>query len=578
MPPRHASSKAASANISKSAAVRARKRKNADRSDDEEHDSDFDYTQFQHATQKRPSKSKNGRLPRQQSRPSAQSHGLLVEEEQQSWRTELSELKRAKRFTEEDRGFVFTRKKTTTATSITSSSGASTLSTKTSSFYDADNPLLTTPNQPPTPEGTPSRDRIHDKRLPPAKVPAAKAVISTPRQQKQPQPRQQVPQTPERNQESIVAIPMRETPMIKRNKDMRSDASRRSSFNMRGKRASSIGNGFSALPHPSVDSRSFYRHIAADDPPPVRMKQLMAWCARKSIDAQKSNSQSALKIAKQIEEDALAMLITGQFSVSWYSRPLDMEPIRTVPKKPHQQNVENLRKLKECEAQIAKLEKEDEEWTRVISSFNTFHATLLDSGPVLPPGDQAILVPESYAEEIEMDLLTADERSLFEKHCRQKDSTSTPSSASWGASTIDGSKKSAKEMSKWMVEIMSSLEKEVDDLKDTLYTASRFDKIAKQYTDQVLEQIASALDERQRPTDSSFFGLPLVSSTSTSSLPPSSVGKGVTASSSAALASSTSKSGYGSIAAGTASIAPSPGPDNADDPRQILRALSRLSL
>ncbi|KAI8602416.1 kinetochore-associated protein Dsn1/Mis13, partial [Dissophora ornata] len=168
-------------------------------------------------------------------------------------------------------------------------------------------------------------------------------------------------------QDSIVAIPMRETPMIKRNRDIR-NASRRSSFNLRGKRASSIGNGFAALPHPSIDPKSFFRHIAAEEPPPVRMKQLMAWCARKTIDSQRSNSQSALKIAKLIEEETLAMLIAGKFSVSWYSRPLDMEPIRVVPKKPHQQNVENTRKLRECEAQIAKLRKEDEEWTTVISS------------------------------------------------------------------------------------------------------------------------------------------------------------------------------------------------------------------
>ncbi|KAG0002836.1 hypothetical protein BGZ80_009787 [Entomortierella chlamydospora] len=587
MPPRHAFKVNNAISKTTNTAGKSRKRKNADRSEDE-HDSDFDYTQHRRLPQsqkQRSSKSaiRPNRLHQQQAVPSLSSSdspsppapSRTFAEEQETWRTELSEMKRAKQYTEEDRGFVFTRKKITKTAIIPSTAIITTPKSGRTNhqFNDAANPLFSTPNPPLTPEGTPSKDRMYDRRGNPAKLPAAK-------QQQNFQQHQLIPQTPKRNQESIVAIPMRETPMIKRNKDMRNDASRRSSFTMRGKRASSIGNGFHATPHASVDPRCFFRHIAAEDPPPVRMKQLMAWCARKCIDSQQASSQSTLKIAKQIEEEALSMLIAGKFSVSWYSRPLDTEPIRAVPKKPHQQNVDNLRKLKECEAQIAKLQKEDEEWTRIISSFNTFHASLLDSGLNVPPGDEAIIFPESFTDNIDIELLTADERSLWEKHCKQKNLSSTPGSATRSSNGTDESaNKPSKENNKWMSEMMGSLEKEVDNLRDTLYAASRFDKIAKQYTNQVLEQIATALDERQRPTEGlSLFATPTSSSSSSPSSSSSSslalLGKGAQSLS----ISSTSKPISSTFVSAISLMAPGADSDSADDPRQILRALSRLSL
>ncbi|KAG0258868.1 hypothetical protein BG011_003004 [Mortierella polycephala] len=575
MPPRRGQKGAVA---TKPAAVaRAKKRKNADRSEDDD-DSDFDYTHqyrihHQKVTHSKPNAhSSTSRQQYQQAVPlhtSLDNPSLNIAPmdsvtrarafpgEKESWRAELSEMKRAKRFTEEDRGFVFTRKKT-----ATTSSGIG-LSSKPAPFtngtHDIEPSVLASPNPPPTPERTPSKDKGYDRRVPVTNGANGSRRRNQPQLQQQEQPRRQYHHTPERNSESIVVIPLRETPMIQKNKDMRG-ANRRSSLVMRGKRASSIGNGFHTQPHPSIDPRTFFRHISADEPPPIRMKQLMAWCARKTIDSQNSRSQSALKLAKQIEEEALTMLIAGRFSVSWYSRPLDTEPIRVVPKKPHQQNVDNLRKLKECEAQIAKLRKEDEEWTRVISTFNTFHAALLDNGLPLPPGDEAIIMPDSVADDLEVEMLTSDEKSLWEKYCKDKDSTSTPGSAVKSPrNTADAGKKSSKETNKWMVEMMSTLEKEVDTLQDTLYAASRLNKVAKQYTDQVLEQIATALDERQRPPAS----IPLLAAASPSTF---------------ALLPSASTSAP--VPPSTLAVAPAANisSDIADDPRQILRALSRLSI
>ena len=44
---------------------------------------------------------------------------------------------------------------------------------------------------------------------------------------------------------------------------------------------------FIATPHPDVAYEDFHKHIKADLPEPVRMKQLLAWCARRALDEQK---------------------------------------------------------------------------------------------------------------------------------------------------------------------------------------------------------------------------------------------------------------------------------------------------
>ncbi|CAO3571815.1 unnamed protein product [Mortierella alpina] len=539
MPPRQTSKSAGTVRA-------ARKRKNADRSDEE--DDDFAYTHqqqrplLQHATKADPARSAR-QQQQQQTVPSLSSSDSpsptapmdMGGREHDDWRPEL-EKKRAKQFTEEDRGFVFTRKKVAATGTKRVVSAHHALDTR--------NTNLDAPHSPSASHRIQSRNTVLDDHVPTAH--ASRATGGSRRQQQ----RRQRQQTPENTTEAIIEIPMRETPMIQKNKDLRS-GSRRSSFTMRGKRASSIGNGCSAMPHPSVEPKSFFRHISAEDPPPIRMRQLMAWCARKCIDTQKGRSQTALKVARQIEEDALAMLVANEFNISWYSRPLDTEPIRTAPKKPHQQNVENQRRLKECEAQIAKLRKEDEEWTSVISSFNTFHASLLDNGPKLPPGDDPVFMPDTITDEVELELLTEEERELWEKHCAHNDSANSV------ARVPQSPKKSTKESNQWMLEMMSTLEKEVDSLQDTLYAASSLDKVAKRYTDEILEQIAVALDDRQRPPTLETIFLP--------------------AAASPLLSSSLTST---SVPAGSplpASIAPVP-EASVEDPRDILRALSRLSI
>lgn len=84
-----------------------------------------------------------------------------------------------------------------------------------------------------------------------------------------------------------IALPMSDTPIINRNKEMRKkgQGNRRSSLGMRGRRASSlIESGQTAIPHREVDHAEFYKHIEAEGlTEPRRMKQLLTWCGERAL-------------------------------------------------------------------------------------------------------------------------------------------------------------------------------------------------------------------------------------------------------------------------------------------------------
>lgn len=127
-----------------------------------------------------------------------------------------------------------------------------------------------------------------------------------------------------------IHLPFQDTPVIRRNKEMRKDSAeghRRTSSGMRGRRASSLidegrGNGkhsiqqlpyslklgtqdvianerivIPALPHTEVSSADFYKHISSDLTEPRRMRCLLGWCGARSLppkpDAPKDKSPTS---------------------------------------------------------------------------------------------------------------------------------------------------------------------------------------------------------------------------------------------------------------------------------------------
>ncbi|KAL6232279.1 hypothetical protein BDW75DRAFT_218032 [Aspergillus navahoensis] len=166
---------------------------------------------------------------------------------------------------------------------------------------------------------------------------------------------------------ATIALPVADTPVIQRNKEMRGKksgkGSRRSSLSMRGRRASSlIDSGASnALPHDKVDTAEFYKHIAADGlVEPRRMRQLLIWCGTRSLldkpSGSRSGDESARLAARVIQEELVKEFASNPELSNWFSRE-DTTPT-VVVKKANPKNVQNQDKIKELEEQIQKLQKE----------------------------------------------------------------------------------------------------------------------------------------------------------------------------------------------------------------------------
>ncbi|KAI4251242.1 MAG: hypothetical protein LQ352_004978, partial [Teloschistes flavicans] len=156
-----------------------------------------------------------------------------------------------------------------------------------------------------------------------------------------------------------VSLPFADTPIIRRNKEMRKGAengSRRSSLGMRGRRASSlIDSGKSdALPHDEVETAEYYKHIESSLTEPRRMKQLLTWCATRALGEKPSTSRddfSARQAAREIQQQLLKDFSSKSELSDWFNRK-DTTPPPQRPK-PNPKNVSNENKIKDLEQQLA---------------------------------------------------------------------------------------------------------------------------------------------------------------------------------------------------------------------------------
>ncbi|KAN0083260.1 Mis12-Mtw1 protein family domain containing protein [Elaphomyces granulatus] len=164
---------------------------------------------------------------------------------------------------------------------------------------------------------------------------------------------------------SKIALPFTDTPVIRRNKEMREGrgrTQRRSSLGMRGRRASSlIESGVSnALPHKEVDTVGFYKHIASEGlSEPRRMKQLLTWCATRAMGSKPSGSRSdddSARLAARVIQEELLQDFSNKSELSdWFGRE-DADPPALVVRKPNPKNLQNAEKIKELEEQIQRLQ------------------------------------------------------------------------------------------------------------------------------------------------------------------------------------------------------------------------------
>ncbi|CCG82206.1 Kinetochore protein mis13 [Taphrina deformans PYCC 5710] len=293
--------------------------------------------------------------------------------------------------------------------------------------------------------------------------------------------------------DSFIALPVSDTPIIRKNQALRQnggDGRRRSSLSMRGKRASSIGNGFQSLPHPDIPASEFYKHISEDLPDPVRMKQLLAWCARKSIDDSKSRPSlhgketdeqiQAANIARTIEEEVLKDLIENKITTSWYHQP--DQPLTVLEKKPHPQNVNNAAKMKEMEEKIAQLEAEERTWNELLAHHKSTSTTMDDKDTSPGATDEPQSVSgERFAKSVEravdLDLLPAHEAEFMHSVTTRAESH------------VENSRVA----DNWLREGESNLEFQVDSLLHSLHQQQQYLKQADALSGKLLEAAARAI-------------------------------------------------------------------------------------
>ena len=164
---------------------------------------------------------------------------------------------------------------------------------------------------------------------------------------------------------------------------------RRSSLTARGRRLSSVGNGFVATPHDDIPNNELHKHIDMSLPDSHKLKQLLVWLGKRLIKQgwgdEFENEQDddvkmkAKMICQIILEEFVNDLIQGQIDVDWWgsSKPVRIanEPIIVHKNK---ENVENENKLTFYENEAKKLEREEKIWQELkVKNTGTEHDLIL---------------------------------------------------------------------------------------------------------------------------------------------------------------------------------------------------------
>jgi kinetochore protein Mis13/DSN1 len=114
---------------------------------------------------------------------------------------------------------------------------------------------------------------------------------------------------------------------------------------------------YAALPHNEVEVSDFYKHIESEGlPEPRRMRQLLTWCATRSLDqkafGEEFEDSSTRTAARAIEEELLKDLANRSELSDWFSREDIPEAPKEIPERPNPKNRQNAEKITELEQQI----------------------------------------------------------------------------------------------------------------------------------------------------------------------------------------------------------------------------------
>jgi kinetochore protein Mis13/DSN1 len=326
-----------------------------------------------------------------------------------------------------------------------------------------------------------------------------------------------------------IALPFADTPVIKRNKEMRKEKGksqhRRSSTGLRGRRASSlIDSGTSnggrifrtystkfisrnaskaikwsslileefrndenvqqvqhandfldnvAVPHADVDSRDFYKHIEQSLPEPRRMKQLLTWNGTRALPAKVNGGSGdademfAVEGARHMMEELLKDWANKSEMSDWFNREDDASSAAIV-KHPNPHNARMAEKVQELEEEVKRLQEEKKSWDALRASNSA-------------TSERA---PSKALSEVNAALLDPSQASILQ------------TLNSFQADSNTGTKPA--DLSARLQKINTTLEPQIDLFADGIHKISQYRQAAERVADRILGATASQLEKRDR--------------------------------------------------------------------------------
>ncbi|KAI4274665.1 MAG: hypothetical protein LQ337_003773 [Flavoplaca oasis] len=290
-----------------------------------------------------------------------------------------------------------------------------------------------------------------------------------------------------------VSLPFADTPIIRRNQEMRrgiENGSRRSSLGQRGRRASSlIDSGKSdALPHDEVDSIDFYKHIESSLTEPRRMKQLLTWCGTRALGEKPLSTQKdfhARQAAREIQQLLLKDFSTKSEMSDWFNRKETTPPPQQP--RPNPKNISNEKRIQELEQELAKLQNERQTWETLLRPPASDPLAL---SPLSTTPDPNTISPELLDDPSQVSALT----SLLRPLENPQDAPSTP---------LDPSIPNADLQSSTLTRLLkitgnNNLEFTIDTFANNIHTLNSYQQATDRVAGEVLAISAEALEEREK--------------------------------------------------------------------------------
>ncbi|KAK4046920.1 hypothetical protein OIV83_005711 [Microbotryomycetes sp. JL201] len=143
-----------------------------------------------------------------------------------------------------------------------------------------------------------------------------------------------------------------------------------------GRRGSSIGGGFEAVPHPLVPDNLLYRSTDATEPVARRLRSILSWTTQRRRDQLQLESKSS-----QDTDVALAFEVIGQFISDVCDSRIDVSVQHSGDdaraaigdrRRPHPRNESNAAKLAEIEANYAAISREQDARDSVKPTYEAF--------------------------------------------------------------------------------------------------------------------------------------------------------------------------------------------------------------